>query len=90
MISGFLNPSLSPKTNIIYLLEHQDTSKESRKTTVTCSEQLFYKPQKLENQLSDIFGKKRGPKHDEDPFKNILKRFEMKSISVKTHDMDIL
>ena len=31
MISAFLDVSLSPKTNIVYLLRHQDTQKNPRK-----------------------------------------------------------
>ena len=48
MISGFLDVSLSPKTNIIYLLRPQGTSINSRKHFNEFKKSDVHKPQILE------------------------------------------
>ena len=80
MISGFPDVSLSPDTNIIYLWRDQDTSTNSRKNPKSFKTDYVCK--------SMTMLKRAGADNPDDPFNEILKIWDMRSISINKHEMD--
>ena len=89
MISGLFDVAPSPKTNIIHLWRPQETSKVPR-TSQTIFEKLlfFYEYQHSGNYVLEMF-EKTGAENLADLFNKILKILDMRSISIKQHEMEI-
>ena len=86
MIFGFSDVSMSPKTNIIYVWRHQDTTHNSRKNWIIFEKYCF---SILKMSKIDKFEKmkRRGPTNPEDAF-IFLKILNMGLISSRTYEMD--
>ena len=63
MISGFLKPSPSPKTNYFHLWRHQNTE-TNQEQSLEPFEKAIFTNLKIGNPLFDIFGKDEHRKKD--------------------------
>ena len=72
------------------ILRHQDTL-TNQKITMGFQKSLhiFVNINNLKIQIVDIFGKDRCRTKTDNPLHRILEIFEMRSISIKKHEMDI-
>ena len=67
MISGALDVSLTPQTNTIYILRHQDTSSISREEARIVSENISFVNFIVYGTIL-VLGNRRSPKDHEDAF----------------------
>ena len=88
MISVLLNGSPSPKTIYFHLWRPQDTSKRSKKIPNYFDAFMVMIFTILKIQNVD-FSKRWASKNPDDPSNNILKILDMRSVSIKQHEMHI-
>ena len=67
MISGFLDVSMSPKTNLIYLWRYQDTSNDLRKAPNHFRRNMLLENLRMSETMSWQCWKRRAPGNLEDP-----------------------
>ena len=67
LISGFFDVSLSPETNIVHFLRHQNTSNNSRQFPTHSSEYIFWKSLIFGSHQIGKCWKRQVPTNHEDP-----------------------
>ena len=88
MRSGFLDVAMSPKTSLIYLWRHQDTSNNSRRNKIHLK--IFLKISKKWKPTFFYFcGNRQVPNNPDGPFNKFSKLWNMGSTSSRKHEMEI-
>ena len=81
MISGFLDVSMSPKTNYVYLWRHQETSNNSRVPDTLFEKKKFANLKKWTSHILETLGKRWGRRIPTTRLSNSLKILNVGSIS---------